>query len=307
MFSGSLHRFSSFALAVFSVATLLFSAGAHADSTPAMPGPLSSLAEEGAQVRYLGNDLGLDGWLVVLKGTQQFFYATPDNKALLSGVLYKNSGELVTAAQLKRLESTEKDFISQFSGGIATDMPSDGAGAGGVSNNGASAVVKASNKPSASDYAALSPSEQLFLTIENSNWVALGDKNAPVVYSFVDPQCPHCHEFVNDLRRGFLKRGMIQLRVIPVGLMNEESLKQAAFLLSAPDAEERYYKHLDGDKDALPISDTFNTDGVELNIDIMRGWGFDVTPFTVYRDASNKVKIVKGAPSRLESIINDLP
>ena len=85
--------------------------------------------------------------------------------------------------------------------------------------------------------------------------------------------------------------------------MNEESLKQAAFLLSAPDAEERYYKHLDGDKDALPISDTFNTDGVELNIDIMRGWGFDVTPFTVYRDASNKVKIVKGGLRALRALL----
>jgi len=311
MFLRSQRRFPFFAIAVLGIAVLLGGMQARADSAPEMPGPLSSLAEEGAQIRYLGNDLGLDGWLVVLKGTQQFFYATPDKKALLSGVLYKNSGELVTAAQLKRLESTEKEFISQFAGGIATDAPSDdaatGLAIGNASNNGAAPVTKASSKPSASDYAALSPSEQLFLTIENSNWVALGDKSAPVVYSFVDPRCQHCHEYVNDLRRGFLKRGMVQLRIIPVGLMNEQSLKQAAFLLSAPDAEERYYKHLDGDAEALPVNNTFNTDGVELNIEIMRGWGFDVTPFTVYRDASNKVKIVKGAPSRLESIINDLP
>jgi thiol:disulfide interchange protein DsbG len=299
MFSRSLRCFSYSFMAALCMAALFSSASVKADAVPAMPEPLSSLAEEGAQIRFLGHDLGLEGWLVVLKGTQQFFYSTPDKKALLSGVLYKSSGELVTSEQLKRLETTDKDLIDQFAGGTAREVDD-------VADNTAS-LVKAAQKPSASDYANLSPSEQLFLTIENSNWVALGDKNAPVVYSFVDPKCPHCHDFVNDLRRGFLKRGMVQLRIIPVGLMDEESLKQAAYLLSAADAEERYYKHLDGDKTALPVTNSFNTDGVELNIDIMRGWGFDVTPFSIYRDASGKVKIVKGAPSRLETIINDLP
>lgn len=299
MFSRSLRCFSYSFMAALCMAALFSSAPVKADAVPAMPEPLSSLAEEGAQIRFLGHDLGLEGWLVVLKGTQQFFYSTPDKKALLSGVLYKSSGELVTSEQLKRLETTDKDLIDQFAGGTAREVDD-------VADNTAS-LVKAAQKPSASDYANLSPSEQLFLTIENSNWVALGDKNAPVVYSFVDPKCPHCHDFVNDLRRGFLKRGMVQLRIIPVGLMDEESLKQAAYLLSAADAEERYYKHLDGDKTALPVTNSFNTDGVELNIDIMRGWGFDVTPFSIYRDASGKVKIVKGAPSRLETIINDLP
>ncbi len=112
---------------------------------------------------------------------------------------------------------------------------------------------------------------------------------------------------MNELRRGFLKRGMVQLRIVPVGLMGADSMKKAAFLLSAPDAADRFYKHLDGDEKALPVENNFNTDGVELNIDIMRGWGLDVTPFSIYRDAAGKVKIIKGMPSRLEEMIGDLP
>ena len=264
-----------------------------------MPKQLDPLVKEGAQVRYLGDDLGLEGWMVVMRGNQQFFYVTPDKKALLSGVLYGEDGKLITTQQLQRLESDDKGLINQFV---------EGAG-GTVSGTSASAATQAGNTPvpSASDYANLSPSEQLLLTVEHSNWVALGDENAPVVYSFIDPQCPHCHDFVNNLRRGFLKRGMVQLRIVPVGLMNADSLKQAAYLLSAPDAESVFYKHLDGDKDALPVSNTFNTDGVEMNIDIMRGWGLDVTPFSIYRDKAGKVKILKGLPSRLEELMSDLP
>lgn len=287
---------SRFFLVALSVLIAAFSSPVMAQgAAPEMPAPIDALAKEGAQVRYLGNDLGLDGWLVIMKGTQQFFYTTADKKAMISGILYEADGGLVTAKQLQRLQSEEKNLIEQFSPTPSADA--------------ADALPKADalSKPSKSDYANLSPAEQLYLTVEHSNWVALGDKNAPVVYSFVDPQCPHCHDLVNKLRRGFLKRGMLQLRIIPVGLINEDSLKQAAFLLSAPDAEERFYKHLDGEKDALPVSNTFNTDGVELNIDVMRGWGLDVTPFSIYRDASNKVKIVKGLPTRMESMVNDLP
>jgi thiol:disulfide interchange protein DsbG len=299
MFSQIIRRVFLASGLVFCAAGLIlsFSSVAQAqNAVPPMPKQLDPLVKEGAQVRYLGNDLGLEGWMVVMRGNQQFFYVTPDKKALLSGVLYGEDGQLVTTLQLQRLESGDKGLINQFVDGNSPAM------AGRTVPQAGSAAT-----PSASDYANLSPSEQLLLTVERGNWIALGDKNAPVVYSFIDPQCPHCHEFINDLRRGFLKRGMIQLRVVPVGLMNADSLKQAAYLLSAPDAENVFYKHLDGDKEALPVNNTFNTDGVELNIDIMRGWGLDVTPFSIYRDAAGKVKILKGLPSRLDELMSDLP
>lgn len=284
-----------YASAVFALTLLCgfsISQDAHAQAVPAMPAPLETLAEEGAQVRYLGNDLGMNGWLVVKQGQQQFFYESADKKAVISGVLFNQQGEFVTAQQLERLQSTDADLIEQFIGSTeASEAP----------------VPDAAAKPLPSDYANLSPAEQLYLTVEHSNWVSLGDENAPVVYSFIDPKCPHCHNFVNELRRGYLKRGMVQLRLVPVGLIDEESMKKAAFLLSAADAEDRFYNYLDGDNEALPSSNTLNTQGVELNIDVMRGWGLDVTPFSIYRDASNKVKILKGLPERMETLINDLP
>lgn len=292
--------FRNTALAMGTGVVILSSAvSVHAQAVPEMPDVLKDLAKQGAQVRYLGDDLGLAGWLVFMKGSQQFFYQTADKKGLISGVLYDDKGALITTEQLKRLQSDDKNIIDQFTGGLGLDNPA------AVTSEGAAAATP--SLPTESEYASLSPSEQLFVTVEHSNWVSLGDKDAPVVYSFIDPKCRHCHDFVNELRRGFMKRGMLQLRIIPVGLIDEESMKKAAFLLSSPDAEDRFYKHLDGDEKALPVENNFNTDGVELNIDIMRGWGLDVTPFSIYRDKSGKVKVLKGAPTQLESMVNDLP
>ena len=84
------------------------------------------------------------------------------------------------------------------------------------------------------------PSERMFTDVQNSNWIKLGSETAPVIYSFVDPNCPHCHDFLDDIRKkDLIKNGKVQVRIIPVGFQ-DGSLAQASFLLAAPDAEDRY-------------------------------------------------------------------
>jgi thiol:disulfide interchange protein DsbG len=122
----------------------------------------------------------------------------------------------------------------------------------------------------------------------------------------MDPQCPHCHSFMQDLREGYIDSGLIQVRMIPVGF-REETLAQASFLLASPDAQERWFKHLDGDKTALPAKQNINTQGVQMNLSLMQSWDFSVTPLTAYRDKAGKVKIIRGRASDLTRILADLP
>ena len=99
---------------------------------------------------------------------------------------------------------------------------------------------------------------------------------------------------MKDLRSGYLDKGLVQVRLIPVGF-REETLAQAAFLLASPDSKERWYKHLDGDETALPARAAVNTQGVQKNLSLMQAWKFSVTPMTIYRGKDGKVKIMAGS------------
>jgi thiol:disulfide interchange protein DsbG len=253
-------------------------------SVPEMPEPIAELVNQGAQVRFLGRDYGLDAWLTIKNGQEQYFYVLPDKSAFLMGVLFDNKGKLVTVQQVKKLQSQGETLMDQLADGFAD-----------AGDQAANSTSKAFD----------TPSERLYNDIENSNWLPLGQVGAPVLYAFIDPQCPHCHEFINDLRKDYIDKGKMQLRMIPIGF-KEETVAQAAYLLAAPDPQARWYRHMEGDKDALPAKTEINQQGVQRNLAIMHSWKFDVTPLIIYRARDNSVKIIKGRPKDLPALINDL-
>lgn len=256
---------------------------------PPLPALLKTLADEGVQIRYLGSHNGIHGWVTISKGQEQYFYQPPDGRSLLMGILFDDTGKMVTMRQVQALQQAGGEALSA----IAGDLPP----AGAESTPGG---------PVASLPEFRTPSEQLMSDAENSNWLALGRDGAPVIYMFIDPQCPHCHAFLGDLRPNYINNGLLQVRIIPVGL-RDDSRAQAAFMLSAPDGIERFYKVLDGDKTALPVSTDLNDQGVQRNMAIMQSWKLDVTPLTVYRAADGKVKIVQGRAKDLKALLADLP
>jgi thiol:disulfide interchange protein DsbG len=182
---------------------------------PDMPKPIQELVNQGAQVRYIGKDHGLDAWITVKNGQEQYFYVLPDKSAFVMGLLFDSSGKLVTVQQVKRL---------QEQGDTLLDTLAEDASAAPIDPG--------------SDPKFKSPSEQLYYDIESSNWIPLGEQGAPVAYAFIDPQCPHCHEFIQSLRADYINKGKIQLRIIPVGF-KDETRAQAAFLLATPNPAER--------------------------------------------------------------------
>lgn len=279
-----------FALAVFLTAFLaVFSVpqpgrAEAQNAVPEMPAPIQNLVNDGAQVRYLGNDQGVEAWLTIKNGVEQYFYVLPGRKAFVMGVLFDDTGKLVTVEQVSRLRKQGDPLLDTLA-----DIPVEG---------------KKDAKEKSFEFK--TPSEQLFADIESSNWVPLGAANAPVMYAFIDPQCPHCHAFIDQLRKGgYLEKGQIQLRMIPVGF-KDETRAQAAFLIASPDPAGRWFKHMDGDKSALPARSEINQQGVQKNLAIMQSWKFDATPMIVYRDKAGTVKLVRGAPQDIKAVLADL-
>lgn len=269
-------------------------------AVPPLPAPLKTMVEEGAQIRYLGNDLGLDGWVTIKNAQEQYFYVTPDQQGLVMGVLFNSKGDTVTLRQINQLRKAEGPAIDKLAGlPDAAPPPSREATSRPEIATPEKILPKDSSEPS--------KSERFYAEVEKANWLALGQKTAPALYVFIDPECPHCHDMITDVRKsGYLEKGLLQLRLIPVGLMSENSLAEASFLLAAPNAQELLYKHLDGDKKALLADKNVNTQGVQRNMSLMQDWKLDVTPFSVYRDVAGKIKILKGRPDDLKKLVTEL-
>jgi len=270
--------------------TLVLSAGFTAraiaqEALPDLPEPIDNLVKEGAQIRYLGKDFGFDAWLTIKNGQEQYFYVKPDGKAFVMGVLFDDKGKLITVNQVQRLRENGDDLLDTLASDNLT----------GIETN---------DQASEQRFEFKTPSERLYHDIETSNWVALGKLGAPVAYSFIDPQCGHCRAFVQSLKPA-LENGQVQLRMIPVGF-KEETRAQAAFLMAAPNPQERWMRHIDGDETALPARSDINQQGVQRNLAIMQSWKLSATPLIIYRAKSGEVKIVRGRPKDLPGMLSDL-
>lgn len=286
------------------VAFFLISGGAQAadqKNLPPLPLPIKNLVDEGAQIRYLGRENGLDGWVTMKQGQQQYFYVTQDGQSILMGVLFNAKGDVVTLRQVNELRSKEGPAIDKLAGLPAPAKPDAAENAAPAPDfNNPAEVAKATA-------AASSKSEQLYEAVGKANWISIGKPDAPIIYSFIDPECPHCHDLINDVRKsGAIEKGQVQLRLIPVGIISENSLQEASYLLAAPNAQEALYQHLDGKPGVLMADPNANTQGVQRNMALMQDWKFDVTPFSIYKDKSGKVKILRGRPNDLKTVVAEL-
>ncbi len=261
---------------------LAITGGASAqEAIPQPPAPIQTLVDDGAQIRFLGKEHGLDTWLTIKNGQEQYFYVLPDGQAFLMGIMFDNNGKIVTVDQVRKLQEKGDSVLDSLAAPAPTPQQPD-------------------------SFEFKSPSEQLFFDIENSNWLPFGQPGAPVMYSFIDPQCQHCHAFFDDVRKaGYLENGKAQLRMIPIGF-REETQAQAAYLLAAPNPQEKWFQHLDGDEKALPANSEINSQGVKKNLALMQAWKFDATPLIIYRAKDGTVKIVRGRPKDLAALVDDL-
>ncbi len=133
------------------------------NGVPDMPAPIRNLADEGAQIRYLGRDHGFDSWLTVKNGQEQYFYVPPGGTGFVMGVLFDNKGRAVTVDQVTRLRDEGDNLLDSL-----TEIES---------------YTPAGSDKSRFEFQ--TPAERLFHDIETSNWVTLGYNDAPVVYAII--------------------------------------------------------------------------------------------------------------------------
>jgi len=255
------------------------------EAVPKLPAPIQNEVDNGAQIRFLGRDKGFDGWIVIKNGQEQYFYVKPDGSAFIMGLLFDDKGEVITVDQVQRLQKSDGTLLDALA---SETLTTDG---------------NSKNQEQAFEFK--TPSERLFFDIENSNWVPIGETGAPILYSFIDPQCQHCHTFIDSIRKDYIEKGRVQVRLIPVGF-REETRAQAAFLMATPNPQERWFKHMDGDETALPAKSELNQQGVQRNLSLMQSWKLNVTPMLVYRGKDGSVKIVRGKPQDPAGVIADI-
>lgn len=280
-------RFSLVSLLTITVMLIgLHTATAQETRMPEMPAPIQNLASQGAQVRFLGRHNGLDGWITVKQGKEQYFYVTPDGKGIVMGLLFDDDGKLITIRQLQAMKSEDFEVLDI----LATEKENP------MIKKATSEMEKINPK---------SPSEKLYASVEKGNWITFGNPQAPYIYVFAEPKCPHCKTFLNELKSTYLGNGKIQVRLIPVGF-TDSTIAQSAFLLAAPDGEERWYRNADGDETALPAKKEINTQAIQMNIGIMQAWKFDSTPLTIYRNKDGKIKIMQGNANNIHTLYQDI-
>jgi thiol:disulfide interchange protein DsbG len=283
---------------------LIFSASAaiaQDKKSPPVPPALKTLSGTGAQVAYMGTRNGMDGWIAVKGGQPQFFYFSPDGEVFVTGLMFSGEGKSLTMEDVHNfMQSPKGKELDAFVSGQNPPSPTDVA----AQTQPTSATAGAKIAP-ITEMKAVSSSEKLYIDVERANWVQIGKKDAPLIYMFVDPQCPYCKAFMKDLRQKYIEAGLIQVRIVPVGL-SDERMAQAAFLLASPNPQELWFKHLDGDESALPVKNDINDQGVQRNLAIMQNWKLDVTPLTLYRGKDGKIKIVQGRGKDIPAMIADI-
>lgn len=240
---------------------------------------LLDLEDKGFTVDFLGQDFGMDGWLVQDRNGQVQYAYSNDEGALVLGMMFGPDAELHTAKQLQAYRGRVKE--------------------------GSQAAMRFDDRRRAS---AAPRSEQMYADIEHTKWFSVGSAEAPYIYTFLSPTCSHCITFWNDRMKSLVDQGALQIRFVPFGV-GRENRDAAAVLLSAKNAEELWRRYADGDEDALTKDgDIFEGiyQAVDFNADLFEKWDLPVSPFSVYRaPADGKIKVISGVPENTMMIMAD--
>ncbi|HDR9103646.1 thioredoxin fold domain-containing protein [Paraburkholderia sp. A2RO-4L] len=116
-------------------------------------------------------------------------------------------------------------------------------------------------------------------------------KSKHTMYVFFDPQCPHCGAFWKEVK---LLEKDVHFVWVPVGILNDMSVKQGAALLSSTNPvaamdghEDRLLAHKGG-MDVTSVDPKW-VDVVNKNTRLLESFGAQGVPYILATDASGKV------------------
>lgn len=286
--------------------------GGQVEKEPPMPLPLREAIRGGAQARYLGKHEGLNGWVLLKRGQPEFHYATEDGKAIVMGILFDGDGNMVTGEQMRMLRLREGAMSYALSDLVNTKDPVKAILPEAAAPKAAAPVNPLVEAPKAgvtsgTDQAikGTSAADAFYTEVESGNWVRLGDAGAPILYAFIDPDCDHCQGFLKDVYLPYVERGVIQLRVLPVGF-TEMGLKRAAYLLASPQPEDQLIRYVSGERQALFVPGAIQTEGAEKNVTMMNKWRLSGTPVLTYKNKDGVIRLLRGRPENPAAIVDEI-
>jgi len=274
---------------------------------PPTPKMLNDYSARGAQIRYLGRFQTLDGWLVIRNGNPEFYYSTQDGSAMVMGILFDpNTSQMLTNEQLARLQMNDRSDAATLTRMVLEGEQKTGASAAATAPQPGAPIPPTPAPATADPNKTPSLSDRLYMDMVAANSVTVGQGTGKDIYIFLDPNCPHCQGFLQDMEKaGYMGPNGPTLHAVLVGF-DAKSLVQAAYLLATPNPGDLLLRYAKGETTAIPAPNSITTTGIEKNVQMMTNWNFQGTPIIIYRDTMDKVKIVRGRPSDVQTLVKDL-
>ena len=272
---------------------------------PDIPKPLQAAVNDGAQTYYLGEYNGLYGWVLIRQGRPEFFYQTKDGGAMVMGILFDGEGEMITAGQLAQLKANEGDSMFAMTGGAASLVQPRPA----PTPTPQPVIVPEQSSTVAGSATSIVPpvltrAQEMFVDLQSANWVTFGANGKHEIFAFIDPDCPHCQQFIKSIKP-LVDNGTLKVRALPIGI-DPVSEQKAALMLAGSDPMNRFIRYMDGDASALQPPSNINVSAVQKNKSVLLRYNFDVTPIVVYRTNGDAIRIVRGRPQDMNTIIQDI-
>lgn len=146
--------------------------------------------------------------------------------------------------------------------------------------------------------------DSVVAALPKATWVADG-QGKRAVYIFFDPNCPACHMLYRNLRT-LIAPHDLQVRWVPVAIVNATSLGKVAAILEAPDPsaalrenEERYVAdaYAGGIAEHIPSDETERR--VRANERLLNQLDIPVVPTMLFAGKDGHAVMIQGALSSL--------
>lgn len=265
---------------------------------------LQNLLQGGSELYYVGVRSNMHGFVLYKDGQMQMVYLTPDRENLVFGGMYSVDGANISAQQVNNASAENAQLKALLT--ASAEQQRDLERATGMSSARDQVTEARKTVLPAGGGVALSPGERLLNDFIGAAGVVMGPEGKPLILMLVDPQCQFCKATWNELYEP-LTKGLIRIKLIPIGPEGSDNEKQAAKFLRVNNPIQAWHKFVGGDK-AVLSGDVTSTDlnAVRNNMAMVLNWKIQATPYIAYRGADGKVKVVQGKPEKVANILADL-
>ena len=264
---------------------------------------IQNFLRNGAEIYYIGPYPPLHGFLMYKEGRVQIVYLLPGSQAVIFGGIYGADGSDITANQITEATQQNAQLKGLISAAVEQQKELE---RGGIYNNAVDPVLEAKKNALPGGSASLAPGDRILNDFITAAGVVVGEAGKPLILMLVDPQCQHCKETWGELKDSVAK-GVVRVKLVPIGAEGSESEKQAAKLLRAKEPLDMWNKFVAGDKGVLAGEPAAaELAAVKGNMLMALNWKISATPYIVYRGVDGKVKVVQGKPEKIANVLSDV-